>query len=387
MNQREIFECGSEKGGLHQRRKRGEGRLWKIGRIYWIQYYVHGRQVRESSRSEKEDVAERLLAKRLAEINADTFVGPAARRLRYDQIRDALYHDYQTNHRKWLRIGKDGERYICGVRHLDLFFMGQRVLAITTGRIREFIVARQLKGATNGTINRELALLRRMFNLALEDGILRTIPHFPMLREASPRKGFLEYAEFQALRRELPEYLRSVVTMAYYTGMRLGEMLNIQWENADLEAAEIRLDPGATKNNEPRTIPLVGELAEMLKIERDKCPSAVFIFTHNGRRIASFYKAWKSACSRAGLNGLLFHDLRRTGIRNLARANVPERVVMAISGHKTRAVFDRYNIVSGRDLKEAADKLETYLAAQDTKKARIGERHSGANSGQFGKIT
>lgn len=117
-------------------------------------------------------------------------------------------------------------------------------------------------------------------------------------------------------------------------------------------AGEIRLDPGATKNDESRAVPLFGQLFEMLKIEREKNPGAEFVFTRDGQRIGAFWKAWKSACKRAGLQGLLFHDLRRTGVRNLVRAGVPERVAMAISGHKTRAIFERYNIVSGRDLKD-----------------------------------
>jgi hypothetical protein len=99
----------------------------------------------------------------------------------------------------------------------------------------------------------------------------------------------------------------------------------------------------------------------MLRIERQKNPVSAFVFARDGERIGSFNKAWKSACKRSRLEGLLFHDLRRTGIRNLVRAGVTERVAMAISGYKTRAVFDRYNIVSGRDLREAVGKLETYL--------------------------
>jgi integrase len=179
------------------------------------------------------------------------------------------------------------------------------------GRIRDFIANRQAEGAANGTINRELALLRRMFKLAVQDETLRTIPHFPMLKEAPPRRGFLECGDFQKLRRELPEYLRPVATMGYYTGMRLGEILRITWESIDLRVGGIRLDPGTTKNDEPRTIPLIGELPEMLKIEREKNPEAVFIFTRHGQRMCTFYKSWKSACKRAGLVGLLFHDLRR----------------------------------------------------------------------------
>jgi integrase len=99
---------------------------------------------------------------------------------------------------------------------------------------------RQADGASSGTINRELALLRRMFNLAMEDGMRRTAQHFPMLKEAPPRKGFFEYGEFQRLRRELPEYLRPVTTVAYYTGMRRGEILKIRWDSVDLQAGDIR---------------------------------------------------------------------------------------------------------------------------------------------------
>ena len=363
-------------------RKRGEARIWIRGRIWWIQYYLNGIQHRESSHSEEREDAERFLAKRRAEIDADTFVGPAANRLRFEQMRDALYSDYAANGRKWLRMGEHGKAYICGVSHLEDFFARQRVLTITTTRIREFIVMRQAEGASNGTINRELALLRRMFNLAAEDGALRTTPHFPMLKEAAPRKGFLEFAGFQKVRQELPEYLRPVVTMGYYSGMRLGEILKIQWNSVDLLAGEIRLDPGTTKNDEPRTIPLIGELREMLGIEHGKISGEGFVFMRSGQHIRSFRKAWTSACKRAGLGGLLFHDLRRTGVRNLVRAGGPERVAMAISGHRTRAVFDRYNIVSGRDLRDAANKLESYMAKQRPKKARARQQfrdNSGTN--------
>jgi len=86
-----------------------------------------------------------------------------------------------------------------------------------------------------------------MFNLAVEDGALRAVPHFPMLKEAPPRKGFFEYPEFQTLRQELPEYLRPVATMGYYTGMRRGEILKIRWDSVDLEGGQIRLNAGETK--------------------------------------------------------------------------------------------------------------------------------------------
>jgi integrase len=109
-----------------------------------------------------------------------------------------------------------------------------------------------------------------MFNLAVQDGTLKTSPHFPMLKEAPPRRGFLEYGDFQKLRQELPEYLRALATLGYYTGMRVGEMLRMRCDSVDFQGKEIRLNPGETKNDEPRTVPLVSELLEMLRIEREK---------------------------------------------------------------------------------------------------------------------
>jgi integrase len=352
-------------------RQRGEGRIWQIGRIWWIQYYVHGHQVRESSRSDRKLVADRLLRRRLGEAAAGIVAPPESGRVTYAQMRDALLADYAVNKRKWLRQGKNGKPYLPGVPELDRSFGDCRAVAITTDAIRAFTQRRQVDGAANGTINRSLALLRRMFRLAVQDGKLRDVPHFPMLKEAPPRKGFLEYNDFQRLREKLPEYLRSIATMGYYTGMRLGEILRLRWIHVAFLDAEVRLDAGSTKNNEPRTIPLTRELLEMLRMERQKNLQTDCVFMHNGEQIQSFYKAWNSACLQAGLSGLLFHDLRRTGVRNLVRAGVPERVAMAISGHKTRAVFERYNIVSGRDLKDATRKLETYLATQNG--ARTGQ--------------
>jgi len=377
-----------------KRRGRGEGRIYPRGHIWWIAYYRSGQRVFESSRSENERAARSLLRQRLGQVAAGIAPLPRAHRVMYKNLREALLADYAANERKWFT--RQGQLY--ELVHLDAAFRDSRAVDITTDSIRAFICDRQKNGAANGTINRSLALLRRMFRIAVADGKLREVPHFPMLKEASPRKGFLEHADYQKLRQELPEYLRPVLAIGYYTGMRLGEILRLRWRNLDLVNAEVRLDPGTTKNDEPRTIPMPSELLEMLRIERSRNPGSEFVFMNAGERIVTFRKAWNSACVRAGLGiftccgcnasvspgsrcaeckkakrrarprqyrGLIFHDLRRTGIRNLVRAGVPERVAMAISGHKTRAVFDRYNIVSGRDLKDAARKLEVYLAGKN----------------------
>jgi integrase len=252
----------------------------------------------------------------------------------------------------------------------------------------------------NATINRSLALLRRMFMLALEDGNLRVIPHFPMLKENNVRKGFVVHGQYNLVRDALPEHLVPVLAMGYFTGMRQGEILPLRWEQVSFRDSQVLLDPGTTKNDEPRIVPLTGELRAILEVQFDRhkldCPQCPFVFFYRGRKFEAFRKVWRNTCVRVGLarfvcvhcgkatvgtkkcapcsklgkkdkrryQGLLFHDLRRTGVRNLVRAGVPERVAMNVSGHKTRAVFDRYNIVDERDLKDAAQKLSRYLSTE-----------------------
>lgn len=396
-----------------ERRERGSGRIFQIGvpkgeevkgKIWWVQYYSRGRQIRESSHSELKMVAEKLLARRMEEARTGQTPAVKIELVRYEHLRESLFADYQANHRKSLMRHADGSTYICGVSELDDFFARYKAVYITTDRIRAFVTKRQSKGAPNSTINRSLAALRRMFHLAVQDGKLKDAPFIPMLKEPSARKGFLEYADFQKLRTELPEYLRPVLTFAFHTGMRLGEIKGLRWPSVNFLDKEIRLEAGTTKNDDPRTVPLIGELPEMLRILHQQNPDAQSVFSLKGRPVGNFRKSWTRACVRAGLGrflcpacegaldeklhcsncqnrpalptyqGLIFHDLRRTGVRNLVRAGVPERVAMAISGHRSRAIFERYNIVSGRDLRDAGRKLETYLKEQN-----------GANSGQMSK--
>jgi integrase len=206
-----------------------------------------------------------------------------------------------------------------------------------------------------------------MFNLAtkMTPPKVARVPYIPMLRENNIRKGFFEHHEYLRLHRELPSYLKPVLMFGYYTGAREGEILSLRWHQVDLSSRTVHLEPGTTKNDQPRTIALTDELLETLKSRkriRDlHFPRCEYVFFNKERKICKFERSWKSAVGRAGFPGKLFHDLRRTAIRNMVRAGVPERVAMSISGHKTRSVFDRYNIVAERDLHEAAYRLETHL--------------------------
>jgi integrase len=144
---------------------------------------------------------------------------------------------------------------------------------------------------------------------------------------------------------ELPKELRPLLVVGYHTGCRVGELLSLQWRQVDLIENKIRLEPETTKNKDGRVLPICR-----------------WVFFRSGKRIQDFRESWDSACDRAKLPGLHFHDLRRSAVRNMVRAGVPEKVAMAISGHKTRAIFDRHNIVNDCDLADAAQRMESYLA-------------------------
>lgn len=91
-------------------------------------------------------------------------------------------------------------------------------------------------------------------------------------------------------------------------------------------------------------------------------PKSKYLFVwEDDSPIRDFRGSWEKACETARLPGLLFHDLRRTAVRNLIRAGVSEKVAMAISGHKTASMLWRYNITDTRDIREAGRRMQLYL--------------------------
>ena len=118
----------------------------------------------------------------------------------------------------------------------------------------------------------------------------------------------------------------------------------------------------ANRKPEPVAVPIYGDMAKFLELQPR---TSDYLFARGSRPIKDFREAWTLACERAGLPDLLFHDVRRTAVRNLRRSGVPESVIMKITGHRTRAVFERYNITDQTDLHEAGRRAEEFLTKED----------------------
>lgn len=152
--------------------------------------------------------------------------------------------------------------------------------------------------------------------------------------------------------------------VAYHLGMRTGELLALKRNWVDLREGVIYVKGRVTKNREPKTAPIYGDMGTWLDMLLSRgqveSPQCVWLFSRGGKPVKSFKGDWEQACKKAGVPGLLFHDLRRTAVRNMIRAGVPEKIAMLISGHKTASMLWRYNITDTRDVKEAGKRTERY---------------------------
>jgi integrase len=346
---------------------------------WWAKFRVSGKVVRVSTGTSKKRKAQDFLDIHAGKVAAGEPLPVKLDRITFDELRADLSAFNETTGK--LRHPDDAERRL---KYLDAAFRGWPAVNITSAAITAYAAKRLsekvpvwidrkliegTRAVAPATVNRELAMLRRLLRLAVRNGKLLRPPMFSMLREASPRAGFLEEPAFRTIVRHLPPVQALAATIGYQTAWRIqSEVLTLTWSRVDLNTGAIRLDPGGSKNGsartaflEPDTLRLLVEQRERVRsIERELKRIIPDVFVHvgkgklQGKRIQRFRKAWYTAAAAAGHPGVLLHDLRRSGVRSLIRSGVPERVAMEISGHKTRAVFDRYNIMSEADLKDAA---------------------------------
>ena len=370
---------------------RGDGRIYLRGQVYWVCYYLRGQQFRESADTSDPKQAGKFLKARLREIGADLlgarqFVTPKASRLTIAELVEALKADFQLR-------GKASPQNVSALKRVTNDLGTHRAVELTAERIDSYIQTRIVNGDAKASVNRSTQLLAQSYKLAVKRGYLTRVPSITHLSEAgNARQGFFSEQEFRAVLAHLPEDLKDFAHFAFITGMRKGEVASLSW--SEVEGDVLTLRGVHSKNGDARTVPLVGELAEILKrrqaarqVEENGTVRIVkFIFHRDGAPVAEFRKSWATACVAAGLGkmvcpicqdegaahkcvkcktetqyrGRLFHDFRRSAVRAMVQAGVPTQVAKKISGHKTDSMFQRYSILITDDLRSALEKTEQY---------------------------
>jgi integrase len=299
-------------GSIFKRRYKDKDGSCKECSTYTIQYYQDGKKIRESTKFTRERDAKRLLKKREGEIAEGKTPGVYFDKVNYDELVQDMLTDYRINGKSTLyTVQKSIEK------HLTPYFGGKKAPSITTAMVKKLYRDEAECGRGERYHQQGTCILETyvpswgsMYSTQGRHGAT-----LPKLAENNTRKGFLEHDQFLELRAALPEHLRGLVTFGYKTGWRLGEITGLTWDRVDRKQGIIRLEAGETKNRDARTVYADSELRAVLHTQlksQMKHRGCSYVFDLEGHKIKSFTRSWKTACNKVGLEGRIFHDLRRT---------------------------------------------------------------------------
>jgi integrase len=369
-----------------RRRGRGEGSVFlpKHSRSWWASYYINGARQRFNTRETTRKGALAILRERTVAASQGR-ITPRSDRVSFEDLASGLVARYELDGLRSLK------RAQLALTHLRATFGHYKALAITPAAADLYARNRIAEGCAPATVSYELAVLKRAIALAVKAGLLTQRLEIEPVKLNNARVGFFERGDFEAVRAALPDYLRPVVTFSYLTGWRISEVLGLTWDRVDFTAGVVRLDVGTTKSGAGRVFPfsvmpeleavLTAQRATVSAQERNAARVIPNVFTRHGEAIGSFRKAWKRACGAAGRDGQLVHDFRRSAVRNLVRAGVSEHTAMKLTGHKTRSVFDRYDIVNEADLADGVAKLATFHNQPAGRSNVLAMRRTGTQGG------
>jgi len=344
------------------RRPRGSIYTRPDSPFLWIAYSCNGRKIRENTKTTNERKAQKLLDKRIGEIAEDRFVSLDISKTTIEELWKLVERDYHINARK--SGATLTQRW---QKHVKPFFGFLKANQISSDLVGRYVDSRLEAKAKPATVNRELAILRRAFSLGMKTGKVLGKPEIPKLTENNRRTGFVDSAERKRLSSACAFeglWMRAWFECAVTLGWRVSELLNLRVKQVDLADRSIRLNPGETKNGEGRLAFLTDEAYLLIRAcVHAKGPDDYVFTRQNGKPVKNFRGAWEKATQAAEVSGLLVHDLRRTGVRDMIRKGIPQSVAMQISGHRTVSVFQRYNITDESDLRLAAQRMSRDIAA------------------------
>lgn len=259
------------------------------------------------------------------------------------------------------------------IRVLSLHFGNKMLEEITTRDIEQYVLESR-KARTPATCNRKLALMKHMFRKAIDWGYVNANPALSvrLLKEPPGRVRYLCETELQRLLDACSGLLKDIVLTTLLTGMRKSELMNLAWDNVNLERREITLK--RTKNNEIRTIPICLDLLPVLQRLHTERSTAHCVFSKpDGSPYGNWRKAFENACRNAGITDFRFHDLRHTLASYLAMAGHSAFTIQRLTGHKSIEIAQRYTHLSETYTRQAVDQLGAKVVQFD--KGANGQSH------------
>lgn len=345
----------------------GDGSLYKRGSVYYFQFYENGKPRQVSTKEERLDKAKLFRHRFLERIEHGESAAQTGKVTCGELLDDVLVHLAEGAKESTAKIWK-----LVIEANIRPFFGHLKAAALTTERMREYREKRKRQGRSDSTINRELSILRTAFNVGRKctPPKIAVMPYFPLVNEdANARQGFLTDEQYGSLRDALPDYLKPLFVTAYFTGVRLGELLAWTWEQVDWEQGFVTLRSTETKSGHARVVPIIaGDMRRWLEWAQRESSGCDRVFNRFGQPIKDFRWAWTEACKLGEVPSLKFHDLRRTAVRNMRRAGVPQVVRMRITGHRTDSMERRYNIVDMDDIRAAKELIQQRAQAEEEKK-------------------
>ena len=379
-------------------RPKGEGSLYQHTDGRWMYSIMHeGKRLTKSLGTRDPDEAQREYLKvrnRFAgQIDRGELTRTGVKNFTVGEMLTRYLTYLEENGRRSAHIA----RLVVGLIQRDRAFRSARKVAnLTTADFEEYRKRAVAEGVTHRTINYRFTLIRAAFRREMKrtPSCVAAVPYIPMVSENHIREGFLDYRDHKSVLEALPRSLKALFVVAFHSGCRLGEVLNMKWTDIDWRNRVIRLPK--TKNGRKRNLPFWGGIEEHLKAQKEyrdnfhpECESLFFWMVvdcelaHGGVRVApgspirEFRASWANALKRAHeadanvREDLLFHDLRRSGVRVMVQeVGIPEAQAMLISGHETRYMLERYNIVSLKNVQDAGAKLEAWVSAKQTAEAK-----------------
>ncbi len=331
------------------------------GKNYWIEYYLNGKRKRERIGRSKTAAENRIREVQTAKAEDRHIEKDPTVTMTFGEL--ALWYLQLPEVLAKKSYRRDTEM----IRHLKrLLGEETKIAAITTGRVEGYQQKRlsepsirkdkatgKHKLTAPATVNKEVITLKTMFNRAIRHGRLTVNPAQPVKKvaENNVRMRILSQQEADKLFACCPNHIRPIVITAFYTGMRFSEIVKLTWDKVDLSSGFIRLENQDTKTKTGRSVPLHPKVLKVLKVlPRGLHTNRVFL--KQGKPFNEFKNAYSTAKKKAGIEDFTFHDLRHCAINNMRLAGNDFFRIMAASGHKTTAVFKRYNLVTEKELSE-----------------------------------